>query len=102
MYCFWQLAGVEDRLVLLPLPPSCTPLELDARTQKAVFGAALKRFERCDAGSAKCFHERDRQQLLGVIESGFGSVEHFNERMRTVFSTLLQAKYMAWENWSKA
>ena len=46
--------------------------------------------------------ERDRQQLLGVIESGFGSVEHFNERMRTAFSTLLQAKYMAWENWSKA
>jgi len=38
-----------------------------------------------DANEAKCFIEHDRQRLLGVIESGIGSIDAFNALVRSIF-----------------
>eukprot|EP00965_Chrysotila_dentata_P223219 6193453-Pleurochrysis_carterae.AAC.5 len=47
-----------------------------------------KRFEEFDASKAKCFIEAEKQQLLAVVETGFGSIECFN----SLVSGILEAK----------
>ena len=42
-----------------------------------------------DAGKAKCFLDRDRQRLLAVIESSFGTFEPFNKIVRGIFARQL-------------
>lgn len=39
------------------------------------------RFSSFDAGSASCFLQADRHQLLAVIESGYGSLSTFNQKV---------------------
>ena len=45
--------------------------------------ASLAKF---DAGKARCYLDRDRQGLLAVIESSFGSFAPFNKLVRGIFS----------------
>jgi len=101
VFCFWRMGGNEGRLVLLPLPEPGTSLTQDAKAHKRILGDALERFQRADARSARCFNLSDREHLLGVIESGFGSVDTFNRLMSEAFSALLQTKIEAWSRWSK-
>ena len=42
-------------------------------------------FAKFRASSARCYKPRDRQHLLAVIESGFGSLAPFNSLIRGVF-----------------
>ena len=46
----------------------------------------LDAFDTFDAAAAKCSLERDRDCLLGVIESGMGSIDKFNQLVRSVFT----------------
>ena len=92
VFCYYRMGGDEAHMKLLPLPPASAPIDPDARLQKAILYAALERFECCDAGNARCYHNTDREHLLAVIESGFGSVQCFNELMRTTFSELLSKR----------
>ena len=48
--------------------------------------ADLTRF---DAAQAKCFHDRDRQRLLAVIEAAFGTCAPFNKIVRGIFARQL-------------
>ena len=45
----------------------------------------LNGFTTFDARTAKCALESDRQRLLGMIESGLGSIDAFNELVRKIF-----------------
>ena len=38
-----------------------------------------------DAGKAKCYLDKDRQGLLAVIESSFGTFAPFNKLVRGIF-----------------
>ena len=53
--------------------------------------AALNRF---DAASTQCYHTRDRQRLLAVVEAGFGDLTPFNLLVRSVFA---DARFVALE-----
>ena len=39
-----------------------------------------------DSSKATCYDPKDREHLLGVIESGFGSFGPFNAVIRTIFT----------------
>ena len=43
-----------------------------------------------DALKAKCFSGEDRQQLLSIIESSFGTADYFNQVLRKTFHALMQ------------
>ena len=45
-----------------------------------------------DAGKARCYHDRDRQRLLAVIEAGFGTFDPFNKIIRDMFKSTDVAK----------
>ena len=47
-------------------------------------------FSMFDANNSKCFVESDRQRLLGVIETGFGSAREFDRLIRTTFVAQLK------------
>ena len=54
------------------------PLSSDVQT-----AATLSSF---DARKARCYHAKDRQHLLGVIEHGFGSFDAFNAIARKMLT----------------
>lgn len=95
------MGGNEDRLVLLPLPPADAPLSPDAKQRKKIFGDALRSFQHGDARNAGCYNRSDREHLLGVIESGFGSIGTFNTQLHEAFASVLQSKIQAWTRWTK-
>jgi hypothetical protein len=43
-----------------------------------------------DAGKAKCFLERDRQMLLAIVETSFGTTAPFNSLVRDIFDEQLR------------
>ena len=44
----------------------------------------LEQFGRFRVQQAECFLEADKQQLLSIIESGFGEFDSFNRLVRTL------------------
>ena len=46
---------------------------------------ALERFGRFDINEATCFLEADRQRLLAVVETAYGSLAHFNAAVHSLF-----------------
>ena len=46
----------------------------------------LRQLARFDASVAQCFKNEDRQRLLGIIESAFGSFVDFNASVRHIFA----------------
>ena len=45
----------------------------------------LKTFKKFDAAKAQCFLAKDRQNLLAVIEAGFGDLYAFNSMVHGLF-----------------
>ena len=43
-----------------------------------------------DVSKAGCFHSSDRQRLLAVIETGFGTTSKFNKVVKGIISQKLQ------------
>ena len=56
----------------------------------ALLNVTLNRFRSFDVSMAKCFDESQRQHLLGVIESSFGSFDVFNSIVRHSFANKLE------------
>ena len=50
--------------------------------------AGIKYFSSFDAGKATCFLRKDREHLLSVIESGYGSIPAFNRKVRRIVAEL--------------
>ena len=69
IFTFLKMGGTKDELVLLPVGG------VDVRAQLSQF----------DASKAQCFLRRDREKLLGVIESGFGDLYAFNQCVKHIF-----------------
>eukprot|EP00966_Prymnesium_polylepis_P222132 5139742-Prymnesium_polylepis.1 len=65
------MGGSLDRVEVLPLQP----YTLEGFTQE------MSSF---DCRKANCFIQEDRERLLGVIETGFGTLDAFNSAARTM------------------
>ena len=74
LFVFLRMGGRHEEVVVRLLG--------DADTQRSLFS-------RFDAGKARCFLAKDRQQLLAVIESGFGTFAPFNKIVRAIFAEKL-------------
>ena len=57
--------------------------------------AMLEKVSRFDAASAQCYTEDDRQLLLAVIETGFGTLKPFNKSLRSILIAAIQAPICA-------
>ena len=40
-----------------------------------------------DVGKAKCYLEKDRQHLLAVIETGFGTLDAFDAKLQSLMQS---------------
>ena len=73
MYTFLKMGAKLDRLCILPL----STLQEDEHRP---------RVDSFDAREAQCSSESDRQLILGIIESGWGSVDKFNIVTRSLLT----------------
>jgi len=61
-----------------------------------------------DALKAQCYLDRDRQKLLAVVETAFGTTEPFNKLVREIFdkkirgNTKKKRRFTTWEQFNKA
>jgi len=72
IFVFLRMGGTLDRVVVVPI-------NMDSEAE------AKGMLDIVDVAKGKCYLESDQQRLLGIIESGFGSFDAFNEVIRTVF-----------------
>lgn len=69
LFVYLQMGGDKERIVVYAFGT-------EVQSSIAAF----------DAGKAKCFLDGDRQQLLAVIESGFGDLVPFNQAVRGILA----------------
>ena len=61
------------------------PSHFDDLSDPAI-SAILDQFAAFDANEAQCSVADDKQMILGVIETGIGSIQAFNELVRSTFA----------------
>ena len=71
LFTFLQMGGALDRIDVRRLGDDQN---------------VLRQLARFDASVAQCFKNEDRQRLLGIIESAFGSFVDFNANVRQIFA----------------
>jgi hypothetical protein len=104
LFTFVKMGGSTSRIVALPLQPTLKtkpttqPSAGEPRMSRQTLGSGLQDAQELlepllvfEARNAQCFKPEDRQHLLAVIESGFGSFHNFNEVVRLLFRTALQS-----------
>ena len=75
LFVFLQMGGAAERITVERLPSAG-----DADS------ALAQRLAAFDALHAQCFKPDDRQRLLGIIETAFGSFDVFNLAIREIFA----------------
>ena len=71
VFTYLRTGGTRERIVSRPLAGS---------------NALTEAFAKFDAAKAKCYHAKDRQKLLAVIEAGFGDLIPFNAAVRELLA----------------
>ena len=79
IFTFTFMGGAADRITLLPIQEG---------DQEVALTAIFDSFATFDANAAKCFKPEDKEALLGVIESGTGSLAAFNDTVREMFANM--------------
>ena len=80
LYTFLRMGGTLSRIRVIPVEDSM--LSGTAASSQEWAADYFRNFDVC---KAKCFKQEDEQHLLGVIESGFGSFNGFNQIVRDTF-----------------
>ena len=62
------------------------PIASAAESKEEAEREVLRRFASFDAMHAQCFVEAERQRLLAGLETGFGSLQQFNNLVAGIFS----------------
>ena len=75
IFTFLKMGGTKGRVNAFKLGKGKTPRRMKSNP-----------LERFDASKATCFKLSDKHKLLGVIETGAGSLHHFNLQVRSLFS----------------
>ena len=105
VFTFIYMGGDLDRITFLPIrdadgvaavePEDGGDVEaaLSRKSQSGSFNdlsnpavsSIIKKFASFDAHEAQCYLPDDKQMILGVIETGIGSIDAFNQLVRHVF-----------------
>jgi len=67
LFTFVRMGGASERIIV-----------------KGISGVDALHLQAFDARKAQCFKAKDREKLLAVIESGFGSLAPFNKVIRGI------------------
>ena len=79
------VGGDQERV---EIHPNCHPDDDQTEARLLLMG----QFATFDAGKAWCFLARDRDQMLAVIEAGFGDFDDFNRVARNLLASRLHEK----------
>lgn len=83
------MGGELGHITLLPIRAEGEGT--DAASSSTAFVSTFGAFAAFDANAAKCFKPEEKEALLGVIESGTGSIEAFNTTVRDIFASMSEA-----------
>ena len=83
------MGGELGHITLLPIRAEGEGT--DAASSSTAFVSTFGAFATFDANAAKCFKPEEKEALLGVIESGTGSIEAFNTTVRDIFASMSEA-----------
>ena len=75
IFTFLKMGGNKGRVNAFKLGKGKTPRRMKSNP-----------LERFDATKATCFKLSDKHKLLGVIETGAGSLHQFNAQVRNLFT----------------
>lgn len=76
IFCYVQMGGSQDNLHVTPLDDN---------------GDTFEQLVRFDVAKAECYLPRDRQQMLAVIETSFGTLAPFNTAVRRLYTNILRS-----------
>merc|ERR1719198_555362 len=88
VFTFLYMGGELDKIIFLPMTNESEDASLAGRSKKlddSCMSATMEAFACFDAKNAQCFKPEDKNELLGVIESGMGSIAAFNKSVRRIF-----------------
>ena len=71
VFTYLRTGGTRERIISRPIAGS---------------DALAEGFVKFDAAKGKCYHAKDRQKLLAVIEAGFGDLIPFNAAVRELLA----------------
>ena len=77
-------AKALERIVLIPIVREEATERRPSSSSSTQ--AVADQFAAFDAGAADCHRPEDREQLLGVIESGYGTLHEFNAAVRSALA----------------
>ena len=80
------MGGNAAHITLLPIRKE------GSSTGQTALEATYDAFSTFDANAAKCFKPEDKEALLGVIESGTGSIDAFNATVHEIFASRRMAE----------
>ena len=89
VFTFIYMGGDVGRITVLPMGSDFSRRRdssgrFDDLSDPSV-KAILDKFAAFDAEEAQCYLAGDKQMILGVIETGIGSIEAFNDLVRNTF-----------------
>ena len=82
-FCF--MGGDVRRIDFVPISTTSDAAPGSACDERAQASIINDQFSRFDVAEATCFLKSERETLLGIIESGIGSLDGFNDIVRNVF-----------------
>jgi hypothetical protein len=87
IFSYIMMGGRLSHIDLIPIVPSDTDEDPVSRIQSS--------FEDFDAGACECFQESDKEKMLSVIQTAFGSVLAFNQQVSDILNQL-QGRSRSW------
>ena len=86
IFTFTFMGGELNRITFLPISDAPAGTGAEGSLVEESLKPTLEAFATFDANAAKCFKPEEKQALLGVIQSGAGSISAFNETVRRIFA----------------
>ena len=91
VFTFLKAGGGFDALELVPIAADADDGgEGGGGGGRLGFEAVRAAFLKFSVEDARCYKEDERQHLLGVVETGFGSLDTFDELVRSLFAESLE------------
>ena len=84
LFVFLHMGGTRDRLCVVPLASRVGVSKDERALQEAMVMARLRRV---DVAQAECYLPEDKERILSVIESSYGTCEAFNAELQRTEDT---------------
>ena len=90
VFTWLKAGGGFDALELVPIAADADDGGEGGGGGRLGFEAVRAAFLKFSVEEARCYKEDERQHLLGVVETGFGSLDTFDELVRSLFAESLE------------